>query len=146
MRSAPGQRFESVRIKAQLQDVARLAFLSGQLRVNRLISTERPVDVVDSNEKVRDATDAIKGERHLIDHVEVTLQGIAHSINPLKKSLFWIATWNLIDGLASILELRETVGLVALSFGDKEFSQRSQGMGRDDELARVRAITQREEV
>ncbi len=82
-----GARLDRLGVEAQLQHVAGLGLLAGELGVDRLVGERAGVGVVDPAQEVGDAPDALVHERHL-EHDVVTLgQHVADPVDPLLERL-----------------------------------------------------------
>ena len=101
-----GGRLDRLGVEAQLQDVAGLGLLAGELGVDRLVGGRARLGVVDPTQEVGDTPDALVHERHLEDHVVPVGQHVADPVDPLLERLAVHTLGHLED--------RQTLGAVAI--------------------------------
>ena len=140
-RGRPRQRLQRVGVEAELQHVSRLAFDARQLGVHRLVGAVA-VRVIDADQEVGDASDAVVDEWHLVDDVVTVVHRIADARGPLRERLVGIATRHLIDASTGVLEFLQAVALVLRALLDEEIGQGTERSRFDDERPRVGTVAQ----
>ena len=85
--STPGGRLDRLGVEAQLQHVAGLGLLAGELGVDRLVGERAGVGVVDTAQEVGDAADAVVHERHLEHDVVALGEHVADPVDPVLERL-----------------------------------------------------------
>ena len=92
-----GNRLDGIGVEAELEHVSRLRIRTGQLGVDRLVSTEAQTRLFDPDEEVGHAPHPVVEEWHLIDDVVTGVHRIAHSLHPRGERLAVTLGWYLVD-------------------------------------------------
>jgi hypothetical protein len=85
--AAPGGGLDRLGVEAQLQHVAGLGRVAGELGVDRLPGEPVAVGIVDPAQEVGDAPDALVHERHLEHDVVTVGEHVADPVDPLLERL-----------------------------------------------------------
>ena len=86
-----GGRLDRLGVEAQLQHVAGLGLLAGELGVDRFVGERAGVGIVDPAQEVGDAPDALVDERHLEHDVVPLGKHVTDTVDPVLERLVVLA-------------------------------------------------------
>ena len=147
-RPGTGERVERLGVEAQLQHMARLGLVAGELGVDRLVGHRTGVGIDGAHEEVGDAADPVVDERHLEHDVVTVGHRVADPRDPRLERLAALLV------LRRHLEHRLALGPVAVEHGrlvvhpllQQQRRHLAERAALDHQRPRVDLVLQREEV